>query len=126
MEKLLIAETPKTPLVILDFDRGVIEMKGRSIPENSFTFYQPLNDALDEYSKSPKPETNAIFNLEYFSTSSSKCILDVFRKLEGIHKNGSAVTVTWFYEERDETMREAGVDYESIIDLPFKLVQSEG
>jgi hypothetical protein len=60
--------------------------------------------------------------LEYFNTSSSKCILDVFKKLEAIHKAKHDVTINWFYEEDDEDMLEAGEDYESIIRVPFKMV----
>ena len=61
--------------------------------------------------------------LEYFNTSSSKCILDVFKKLEAIHKSRNEVEVNWFYEEDDEDMLEAGEDYESIIRVPFNMIE---
>ena len=61
--------------------------------------------------------------LEYFNTSSSKCILDVFKKLEAIYKSGNEVLINWFYEEDDEDMLEAGEDYQSIIKIPFKMVE---
>ena len=61
--------------------------------------------------------------LEYFNTSSSKCILDVFKKLESV--TGSEVSVKWYYEEDDEDMLEAGEDYEAIIDLPFEMIEVE-
>jgi hypothetical protein len=62
--------------------------------------------------------------LEYFNTSSSKCILDVFKKLESIHKSGDKeVIINWYYEEDDEDMLEAGEDYESIIRVPFKMIE---
>lgn len=98
-----------------------MEIKGRSIPENSIEFYKPLVDSLDKYSSSSKPATTVNVQLEYFNTSSSKCILDVFKKLESIHKGGSA-TINWHYEEDDEDMLEAGEDYQAIINVPFKMV----
>jgi hypothetical protein len=61
--------------------------------------------------------------LEYFNTSSSKCILDVFKKLEAIYKSGNEVVINWFYEEDDEDMLEAGEDYQSIIKIPFKMCE---
>ena len=61
--------------------------------------------------------------LEYFNTSSSKCILDVFKKLETL--SGTEVSVKWYYEEDDEDMLEAGEDYEAIIDLPFEMIEVE-
>lgn len=116
-----IEATPKTPMVHFDPNTGVLEIKGRSIPENSVEFYKPLMDALDKYASSPKPETKVNVQLEYFNTSSSKCILDFFKKLESINNKGTKVTVNWFYEEDDEDMQEAGEDYQTIINLPFEM-----
>jgi len=123
MESLSIEGTAKTPTVRFDSESGVIEIKGRSIPENSIEFYKPLVDWLDKYSKAAKPITKVNVQLEYFNTSSSKCILDVFKKLESIHKSNNEVTINWYYEEDDEDMLEAGEDYESIIRVPFKMIE---
>ena len=102
---------------------GVIEIKGRSIPENSIEFYKTIIDWIDEYSKSPQPNTVVNIQFEYFNTSSSKCILDVFKKFEMLKKNKADVVINWYYEEDDEDMLEAGEDYESIIKVPFKMIQ---
>jgi hypothetical protein len=125
MESFSIEGTPKTPTVNLDPNSGKVEIKGRSIPENSIEFYKPIVDWLDSYAASPKSLTEVNIQLEYFNTSSSKCILDVFKKLEGIHKAGNDVVINWFYEEDDEDMLEAGEDYQSIIKIPFKMVETE-
>jgi hypothetical protein len=122
MEKYSIEGTPKTPSIHFDLNGGILEVKGRSIPENSIEFYKPLVDALDKYAASAKPATTVNVQLEYFNTSSSKCILDVFKKLESINKSGSAVTINWHYEEDDEDMLEAGEDYQAIINVPFKMI----
>jgi len=121
MEALIIEGTQKTPSVSFNGSKGVLEIKGRSIPENSIEFYKPLVDWLEEYSESANESTIVNVHLEYFNTSSSKCILDVFKKLESIHKAHDGVQINWYYEEDDEDMLEAGEDYESIIRVPFKM-----
>jgi hypothetical protein len=127
MEPLKIDGTPKTPTINFEPEKGLVEIKGRSIPENSIEFYKPLIDSLDKYALVPKSNTDVNIQLEYFNTSSSKCILDVFKKLESIHKGGnSAVVINWHYEEDDEDMSEAGEDYKAIINVPFKMVMVEG
>ena len=123
MEPLLIEGTPKTPSIRFEADQGLIEIKGRSIPENSIEFYKPLVDWLDKYGEDPSTLTKVNIQLEYFNTSSSKCILDVFKKLETIHKAKHEVIINWYYEEDDEDMLEAGEDYESIIRVPFKMIE---
>lgn len=123
MESLIIDGTTKTPDVNFNAEKGLLEVKGRSIPENSIEFYKPLVDWLEEYAQNPLSKTQVNVHLEYFNTSSSKCILDVFKKLEAIHKNKYDVQINWYYEEDDEDMLEAGEDYESIIRVPFKMIE---
>ena len=123
MENLTLEGTPKTPTVSFSKDAGVLEIKGRSIPENSIEFYKPLLDWIGEYGSASKPETQINIKLEYFNTSSSKCILDVFKKLETLAN--TKMTINWYYEEDDEDMLEAGEDYQAIISIPFKMIQVE-
>ena len=123
-ENLVIEGTNKTPVVRFMGDTGTMELSGKSIPENSFGFYQPLMLWMDTYAAEPKPKTEVNIILEYFNTSSSKCLLDIFRKLEALKKSGrSDVQVIWHYEEDDEDMMEAGQDYNSLVDLEFTLIK---
>ena len=125
MEKINIESTPKTPSISFDFEKGFLEIKGRSIPENSIEFYKPIVESLEKYGAKPQGVTTVNIQLEYFNTSSSKCILDVFKKLESIHKNGNQLVINWYYEQDDEDMLEAGEDYQAIINVPFKMIQIE-
>ena len=125
MENFYLSETQKTPEINCEFDSGVLTISGRSIPENSIEFYKPLFDWLDDYST--QAHESAVINvmLEYFNTSSSKCLVEVFRKLERIHDAGKAVTINWFYEEDDEDMQESGEDFKEIINIPIIMKEME-
>lgn len=125
MDSINIEGTPKTPTVKFDSQSGVLVIRGRSIPENSIDFYKPLIDWLEAYANGIGDGLTLNMELEYFNTSSSKCILDVFKKLENITKQGKTVSVKWHYEEDDEDMLEAGEDYDAIIDIPFEMVKVE-
>lgn len=125
MESIVIDGTPKTPSVNFDSESGVLQLRGRSIPENSIEFYKPLVEWLDDYAKRPQSKTAVNIQLEYFNTSSSKCLLDLFKKLEVMHKGGNDILVKWYYEEDDEDMLEAGEDYQSIVNVPFKMIEIE-
>lgn len=125
MDAILIEGTPKTPNVSFDHSNGALLLKGRSIPENSIEFYKPLVDWLENYSNSPQPKTVCDIQLEYFNTSSSKCLLDLFKKMEGMSKGGNEIIINWYYEEDDEDMLEAGEDYQSIINVPFKMIEMQ-
>ncbi len=127
MEPISIKGTPKTPDVNFDLEAGLVEIKGRSIPENSIEFYKPLVDWLEAYKEKPQSKTIVNIQLEYFNTSSSKCILDVFKKLEEIYVqlDEDGVVINWYYEEDDEDMYEAGEDYQTILKIPFTMIEME-
>ncbi len=122
MRNLIIEPTSKTPKIILNADVNVFEISGRSIPEDSVGFYRKVIDWIDDYSKNPNPKTNFKFQLEYFNTSSSKCLLDVFRRLEKMYKSGHQIEITWCYDADDEDMKETGEDYKALLEVPFDLV----
>jgi hypothetical protein len=124
MSNLIIENSIKTPSITLDTN-GIMEIKGKSIPENSFEFYKPVFDWLESYIQSPSSKTEMKISLEYFNTSSSKCLLDIFRKLETLNLSGrSTVKVSWYYDADDEDMMEAGEDYQALVKVPFELNKS--
>lgn len=123
MEKYTNEGSSKIPMINFDLINGVLEIKGRSIPENPIDFYTPLLDALDLYSVSVKSTTLVNIELDYFNSSSAKCIFTVFKKLENIHKEGNVVIINWKYQEDDDEILEAGEDYHSLINIPFKMIR---
>ena len=123
MEKLNIKGEKKTPAVTLDPQKQELFFEGRSIPEDTVKFYEPILKWLEEYtSESRKEETNLHVNLEYFNTSTSRYLFGIFKTLETYHLDGNPVTIHWYYEKDDYEMLESGEDYASILKVPFKMV----
>ncbi len=123
MEPISIEGTPRTPTVKFDSIQGLIEIKGRSNPEDPIVFYKPLIDWLEEYAKNPGDKTIVNLQLEYFNSSSSKCLLLVLKKLEAIYKAKHEVVINWYYEKGDEEILEAGEDYKFFTGIPFKMIE---
>ena len=122
MDIININGTPKTPSILSDPGQGIIEIKGRSNPENASQFYKPLFDWVSEYVQTPLDKTIINVQLEHFNTSSSKCLLEVFKKLENIKKANKDVVVNWYYEKNDEDILEAGENYGTMTSVPFKMI----
>ncbi len=126
MKQYSLTPSSKTPYVDFDYDKGTLQLKGRSIPEDSVEFYSPLKLWIEQYGSKPKPHTTVDLALEYFNTNSSKQIMEFFKKLEEIHKDGfTEMEVNWFYEENDIDMMETGEDFSLIFDLPIKTIPVE-
>ena len=115
MNVLSLEPTDDTPKVVLDKSSQVFEISGRSLPEDSAEFYQPILDWLNAYKDNPNPSTEFIFKLEYFNTASSKLILDVLTCLEDLE----GASIIWYFYEDDEDMEEAGEEFSELVEVPF-------
>jgi hypothetical protein len=115
-------QSPKTPFILLN-PEGKLEIRGKSIPENSVEFYQPVFSWIENYMGSPAGSTVLDVQLDYFNTSSAKILADIFRKLEQLNETKKTlVTINWHYNDQDDDMLEAGEDYKSITHVPFNLI----
>jgi hypothetical protein len=122
METIKIQGTEDTPKIILDAENEIMEISGRSLPEDVAAFYEPVLNWLNEYAENPNKKTIFNFKLTYFNTASSKLLLDILMKLEEMHENNNDVLIRWHYPEDDEDMEEAGEEYADIVDVPFEQV----
>ncbi len=121
MKVIKIKPTRTTPAVLLDPARGILKMYGRSSPENSIDFYYPIKSCLKDHVTSQKFDVR--IKLEYFNTSSSKCLYDLFKAIKSLGIKGTQVYIHWYYQPDDEDMLEVGEDYSDMLDMPFSFVE---
>jgi hypothetical protein len=115
MEKFILNPTFETPSILLDSENGIIELSGRSLPEDTIHFYRPVLNWVDEFLLNPKPKTEILIKLEYFNTATSKVLLNLLSRF----KKSENVIVRWYYYEEDEDMLESGKEFEELVNLPF-------
>ena len=122
-----VEPTRITPEINFNTAEGILEFKGRSSPENSIKFFSLINEKLDEYIQNANgvAELKVNFEFDYFNSSSSKCLLDIFRRLIIIKIQGKKVTINWYFEEDDDDMKEAGEDFRDLLDLEFNIIERE-
>lgn len=120
MENLFIDGTKVTPAVKFDAGAGALEIAGESYPENSIQFFQPVFHWLQSYLSGTDRPVVFNFRLEYFNTSSSKCILNILEILEDAFTDGKNVELNWYYREDDEDMLESGQEFAEDLTLPVR------
>lgn len=125
MSVLNIISTHQTPSVYCDSDKGLIEIKGKSLPENSNFFYEPIMQWVEGYTNAPQKKTTVNFHFEYLNTSSSKHIFDLFLRFASLKKKSYDVEINWLYTSEEEDMLESGKDYQAVIDIPFNYIEIE-
>ena len=120
MDIISIQETKKTPGITLNVSEKLFEIKGRSMPEDATEFYEPIISWLRKYSENPiEGGIPLVVKLDYFNTTSSKMILEIFKIVEGIGNH----TIMWHYFEDDEDMQDAGEDFQYIIGAAIEMIE---
>ncbi len=125
VNNLIIEETKYTPKIVFDVAENRLEIKGRSYPENTSSFYKPVFNWLEEYLENIEKQ-KVIVNLEimYFNSSSSKVLLDFFDLLEEAAVKGADITVNWYYEPDIEETYEFGEEFQEDLEaVKFNLVE---
>jgi hypothetical protein len=123
MDILELEATVDTPEIKFYPQRGYLEIRGRSISENSSKFYRPLLDRVEQYLFKPVSPTLIHIHFDYFNTASAKCIIELLKKMESLPKKGMQVEVNWYYKSGETSMYQSGMDYKSILNLDFKIVK---
>lgn len=123
LSRFHIKETFKTPKVTLE--SGLIEISGRSIPIDSFEFYEPIIRWIEEYKKNPEETTEVIFKIDYINSASNKFIYNILKIMSEIQENGYKVNVNWFYEEDDDSMLIFGKNLNNLTSIPINIIPTE-
>ncbi|KPK85088.1 MAG: hypothetical protein AMS27_08340 [Bacteroides sp. SM23_62_1] len=116
----LVEETKITPFVSIE--EGKITMKGRSIPEDSFEFYDPVLRACQDYVLNPPPNTEIIIHLDYVNSGSKKFLTNILTVFEGSYLQGNNYSIKWYYDVDDESIHDLGNDLKGIIKIPIQVI----
>ena len=124
MEGFFIRATRVTPSIYFNPGKGLLDIRGKSSPENPLAFYKHLHDSIDKFGDSEHKKLMLNAAYEYFNTSSSKCIYILFKKLSDLRtEKNKDIKVNWYFEEGDEDMQEAGEDLSSFFNYEFNYVE---
>jgi len=121
MENILIEGTNKSPYVNLDSEKGLIELKGRSLLEDATNFYLPLTEWVAVYVENPAEKTVVNFEFEYFNTSCSKWLITLTKQIKSVFENNKTLVFNWYYE--DDDVLEYGEVIRDLVDLPMNMLQ---
>jgi len=106
-------------------DQGEITIKGRSIPEDAFEFFEPVVEACRKYVEKPAKHTVIEIHLDYINSGSKKYLTNIFTVLETSYLDGNGYEISWIYDHDDEAMLDLGNDLKGIIKIPMSIMASE-
>lgn len=121
MNNFVIESTKSTPYLEFINEKRKLIFKGESYPENAYNFYEPIYKLIDECFNN-FDELTIDFQLSYINTSSIKCLMILFDKLNENYGRGKNVIINWYYDEDNGFDYDMGQDFSLDIDVPFNFV----
>jgi len=109
MEQLIIKKTKYTPQIELNAQNGLLCLSGKSYPENSFEFYAPVIEWIENYFNNYSQfKTTINFQIVYINGDSSKLFFDIFDLVDELVNKDKYVEINWLYDENNERAKEVG------------------
>lgn len=121
METLYIEGTKTSPTFLLNPQKGLIDISGRSIPENAEKLYTPVIQWVKEYFSNPHGQTTLNIKLEYFNSPSARSIINLLSTINETISDKTKLTINWHYDETD--IFEYGQDYQEIVGISFNFIK---
>jgi len=117
-----LPKTEYTPEICLDYSNKNLFFKGECRPENVSTFFAEIIEWFQALKnvEGEKEKVEIVFYLDYFNSSSAKYFMDVIFLIDELNtKYSHKLEVVWEYDEYDEDVYEAGLEFEDISGVKF-------
>ena len=106
MDDLFIEGNQFNPTVNFCYNTGIMQLSGKSYPENVDEFYAPVWEWIEADLIAPQVATTIDVSLEYLNTASAKMLLDILIKVKNLQSAGNELKLVWKYYEDDEDMED--------------------
>ncbi|MCQ2251886.1 MAG: DUF1987 domain-containing protein [Bacteroidales bacterium] len=123
MERIQIAPEKNSPKVDFNPEAGVLTFEGKSLMEDSESFYLPLVDWIMKYAEEPHEGTVVDFKFDYFNTSTSKWLVTITKQLKVLYDKDQTTVVNWYWP--DDDILEYGEVITDLVDMPINLIEVE-
>lgn len=121
LQTLFLEQTKNTPRVHADPATGLFSIDGDSYPENSYDFFAPVFEWVEQFLAEAGNHLVMHLQIAYMNTSSVKSMMDLFDMMEEAFGSGKKVEIIWFYDPRNERVIEMVEEFMEDCTFPFKI-----
>ena len=123
MKEFRLQQSKNTPEITL-LPTGLIKIRGRSIHENVTEFFEPVENWVEDYVKSPADLTCVDIMLEYFNSASARVLITLFQTITRVTLKNKKYIFNWYYEDGDDDILERGEYFASVLNVTFNYIKT--
>ena len=118
---LIIAPTLSTFGIEFLYSKGILKFSGKSYPDNSGLFFDPLLAWVDNLINSGHKKIRVEFAVSYFNTSSSKYLFQIMLRLKQYQQQGKQLDFVWHLPSNDEETAETWKEIMEELQLEYTM-----
>ncbi|HAJ99747.1 MAG TPA: hypothetical protein DCM62_06960 [Bacteroidales bacterium] len=122
---LRIKPTTSTFGIEFLYAEGLLRIRGNSYPDNSYGFFEPLLNWIDNLLQSGISTIKVEFSVGYFNTSSSKYLYQIMYRLKQFEAKGTRLEFFWYLLSDDEEMAATWKEIMDELNLQYTLVSEQ-
>ena len=101
----------------------MITIKGRSAGGNLHSFYEQIDNWVEEYLSDPADLTCVDVYLEYLKGFDLKIYISLLKKISSVKLKNKKCLINWYYEEGDDDILDAGECISLMLRHPFNFIK---
>ena len=118
-----VKPTEISPEIKFDANELKFSISGRSMPENSEGFYEPILKWLRNHFNDTQVEAVFDINLDYYNTGSFIRLMGLFNLLKELNDKGNTFSVRWICDAEDEDNIADGESFKEVVKIPFTIIE---
>lgn len=122
-DKLHISRTDVSPEIDFDMEEMKFSISGRSMPENSEGFYEPVLNWIKLNFQDSNAEAVFDIRLDYYNTGSFIRLMGLFNLFGDMNAQGKNFSVRWICEAEDEDNIADGESFKEVVKIPFHIIE---
>ena len=125
MEVLAIKGESNHLSVWFDPNKGILSLKGLSLPENALDFFLPLFNWVEEYKKLAQYRTQVLLNFKYLDEKSAAYIAKLIDSIQQLEVRGKDISFFWYYHLDDTDMKDLALSMFGDSICKFQLIRKQ-
>ena len=122
-DKLHITATEVSPEIKFDMEKMTFSISGRSMPENSEGFYEPVLNWIRVNFQDSNADAVFDIRLDYYNTGSFIRLMGLFNLFADLNEQGKNFSVRWICEAEDEDNIADGESFKEVVKIPFQIIE---
>ncbi|HJX70520.1 MAG TPA: SiaC family regulatory phosphoprotein [Bacteroidales bacterium] len=122
MNNYQIEGSTNSPAVVIDGNKGIVDISGSSDFKSAKYFYQNLSRWINAFNLGSNKTRVINIRLSVINRSSARWLKRTLKQIDKRYHDSGRPVINWYYSRNNEFIMTVGERYRMILNLPFNII----